>query len=85
MGLRAHYLQGVKQPGENVFRYEVVSSIEDTFSVILMIRPADAPRAQPIRWELSKADFAALPPGRLVRIPPEALMPLTGEATALPH
>ena len=85
VGLRAHYLQGVKQPGENVFRYEVVSSIEDTFSVILMIRPADAPRAQPIRWELSKADFAALPPGRLVRIPPEALMPLAGEATALPH
>ena len=85
VGLRAHYLQGVKQPGENVFRYEVVSSIEDTFSVILMIRPADAPQAQPIRWELSKADFAALPPGRLVRIPPEALMPLTGEATALPH
>ena len=85
VGLRAHDLQGVKQPGENVFRYEVASSIEDTFSVILMIRPADAPRAQPIRWELSKADFAALPPGRLVRIPPEALMPLTGEATALPH
>ena len=81
VGLRAHYLQAVSRPGENVFPYEVVSSIEDTFSVILMVRPVDAPRARPIRWELSKADYAALPPGQLVRIPPEALMPLTDPAS----
>lgn len=77
LGLRAHYLKGSAAPGENVFRYEVISAIEDTFSTILMIRPADHPQAQPLRWELSKEDYAALPPGNLVCIPPQALMPLT--------
>lgn len=76
VGLRAHYLKGADTPGENVFRYQVVSAIEDTFSMILMIRPADRPQAVPIRWELSKADYAALPTGNLVCIPPEALLPL---------
>ena len=76
VGLRAHYLKGADAPGENVFRYQVAAAIEDTFSMILMIRPADQPQATPIRWELSKADYAALPTGNLVCIPPEALLPL---------
>ena len=58
--------------------YQVVTAIEDTFSVILMICPAGRPQARPIRWELSKADYAALPPGQLVYVPPEALHPLRG-------
>lgn len=82
LGVRAHYLQGAAEPGENVFRYEIQCVIEDTFSIILMIHPADAPQAQPIRWELSKADYAALPPGQLAYIPPEALLPLWGEGLA---
>ena len=78
VGLRAHYLRGADRLGENVFRYQVDATIEDTFSFILMIRPADRPQAVPIRWELSKADYAALPPGQLAYIPPEALLPLWG-------
>ena len=78
VGLRAHYLRGADRLGENVFRYQVDATIEDTFSFILMIRPADRPQAVPIRWELSKADYAALPPGQLAYIPPEALLPLRG-------
>lgn len=70
--------QGADRLGENVFRYQVDATIEDTFSFILMIRPADRPQAVPIRWELSKADYAALPPGQLAYIPPEALLPLRG-------
>ena len=78
VGLRAHYLRGADRLGENVFRYQVDATIEDTFSFILMIRPADRPQAVPIPWELSKADYAALPPGQLAYIPPEALLPLRG-------
>lgn len=74
VGIRAHYIKGVSQPGENVFSYEVVSSIEDTFSVILVIRPTGAPEGAAIRWELSKADHAALPPGGLAHIAPEDLL-----------
>lgn len=73
-GIRAHFLRGAAEPGENVFRYEVVSAIEDTFSLILMIRPADCPQARPIRWELSKQDYAALPEGNLAEIRGEDIL-----------
>ncbi len=78
VGLRAHSLTPATEPGENVFPYEVVSITDDAFSVILMIRPADHPQAHPIRWDLPRQGYAALPPGHLVRVPPEALLPLRG-------
>lgn len=74
VGLRAHMIRGAAQPGENVFSYEILSAIEDTFSIILVIRPAGAPERAAIRWELSKADHAALPPGALAYVAPEDLL-----------
>ncbi len=76
VGVRSHTLQGAAEQGENVFPYEVVSVTEDAFSVTLMIRPQGCPQAQPICWALSRREYAALPPGGLVHIPPEALLPL---------
>ena len=77
-GIRAHFFKGTEQPGENVFHYEVLSAIDDTFSVILMIRPDAAAEDAALRWELSKDDYAALPPGNLARIAPENVLLLNG-------
>jgi hypothetical protein len=52
----------------------VLSAIEDTFSVILMICPEGGSREHPIRWELSKADYAALPSKDLAYIASENLL-----------
>ena len=77
-GIRAHFFKGVEQPGKNVFHYEVFSAIEDTFSVILMIRPDGAAENAALRWELSKDDYAALPAGNLACIAPEDVLLLNG-------
>ena len=77
-GIRAHFFKGVEQPGKNVFHYEVLSAIEDTFSVILMIRPDGAAENAALRWELSKDDYAALPAGNLACIAPENVLLLNG-------
>jgi molybdate transport system ATP-binding protein len=74
LGVRAHYIKGAAEPGDNVFRYEVLSAIEDTFSVILMICPQGGSREHPIRWELSKSDYAALPSKDLAYVAPEDLL-----------
>jgi molybdate transport system ATP-binding protein len=53
---------------------EVVRVIEDTFSFIIMIRPAGQDAA-PIRWELEKKDWQRLSGRELfVYFPPEAIM-----------
>ena len=74
LGIRAHQLQCVTEPGENVFAYEVVQTIEDTFSFILMIVPKGIDGAQPLRWELSKQDYRQLPDSGLVYLPPEEIL-----------
>lgn len=75
-GIRAHFLEPANAPGENVFPYEVVRTVEETFSYVLMIRTAGT-NSEPLRWELSKEAYRALPDTGLVRIPPEALLLLT--------
>lgn len=75
-GIRASFLEAAEAPGENVFPYEVVKTVEDTFSYVLLIRKQGF-EGTPLRWELSKEAYRALPESGLVRLPPGALMLLT--------
>ncbi len=72
-GIRAQSLEPAEAPGKNVFPYEVVKTIEDTFSYVLLIRKAGT-EGEPLQWELSKEAYRALPDTGLVRLPPEALL-----------
>ena len=74
VGIRAHDFRPAGGPGENVFPYEVLRTIEDTFSFILVIRPVGAPEDCAIRWELSKEDYRALPEQKLLHVPKEKLL-----------
>ena len=73
--IRAHFLSAQKTPtGENVFPMEVVRVIEDTFSVIIMVRPRGK-TVRPLRWELPKEHWQELNAGELyLCLPPEQLM-----------
>ncbi len=57
-GIRMHYIDIGE--GENTVCCDVVSEIENPFSFVVLIRPADAPNASPIGWELDKALWNAL-------------------------
>ena len=74
-GIRAHFLEPRdRAEGENVFPMEVVRVIEDTFSFIVMVRPAGQ-AAAPIRWELAKKAWHDLSGRELfIYFPPEAIM-----------
>ena len=74
VGVRAHDFAPVSQPGENTFPFEVIRTIEDTFSYILVVRPVGAPSDCALRWELSKEAYAALPAEPLLSIPKEKLL-----------
>jgi molybdate transport system ATP-binding protein len=76
VGIRAHDLRPATEPGENVFPYEVVKTVEEPFAMVMMIRVAGT-EGETIRWELSKEAYQALPAGNLVYFPPEALLCLT--------
>lgn len=73
IGIRAHDLQMAADEGVNTFPYEIVQTIEDAFSYILMIRPKGT-AASPLRWELSKERYRTLSDYPLVHIPPEKLL-----------
>lgn len=73
-GIRSHDMVPAAAPGPNTFPYEVVQTIEDTFNYILMIRPRGSGAPVPLRWEMTRAEYAALPPGKLVRLPPEKVL-----------
>ncbi len=75
-GIRAHFLEAAEEPGENVFPYEVVRTVEDTFSYVLLIRKRGF-EGPSLRWEMSKEAYHTLPANGLARLPPEALMLLT--------
>ncbi|MCI8593761.1 MAG: ATP-binding cassette domain-containing protein [Oscillospiraceae bacterium] len=77
VGIRAHDFQSAKISGENTFPFEVVRTIEDTFSFILMVRPRGAAEDCSLRWELSKEEFRALPKDGLLCIPKEKLLLLS--------
>ncbi len=80
IGVRAHYWLpvdlGVK--GENVVEGQVERVIEDTFSYIILYRPAHGGRRS-IRWEIPKAqDKEKKIPRGFIRVKSENIMLLSG-------
>ena len=75
-GIRAHYFQFASPEEENAFPFEIVRQIEDTFSMILMIRIAGSdPSQKPIRWEIGKEDWKSCPQNvRYARIAPPKIL-----------
>lgn len=70
IGIRSHYLHlvpsGEEKGRENVFRCRVLKIIEDVFSMVVMVRPSDAPaqsatdgHGQQLRLELPKEAWEA--------------------------
>jgi len=76
IGIRAHDLLPALNPGINTFPYEILQRIEDTFSMILMIRPKGGSGA-PLRWELSKEQYRCLEQCPFVSVAPEKILMLT--------
>ncbi|MCI8524510.1 MAG: ATP-binding cassette domain-containing protein [Oscillospiraceae bacterium] len=70
-GIRMHDL--APGPGPNGFRCEVVETIENPFSVTLLLRPVGT-HGTPLGWETDKARRRA--PGEIVEVhlPPEAIL-----------
>lgn len=60
IGIRAHFV--TPEAGENGFPCEVVRVVEDVFNTIVILRPEGAvPGAPPLRMELDKMAWRALP------------------------
>jgi molybdate transport system ATP-binding protein len=77
-GIRAHDIVLTDDPGPNTFEYEVVSTLRDTFSYILLVRKKGSECKSPLRLELSREKYESLSPlPRYVRIPPEKMLLLT--------
>ncbi len=74
VGIRMHDIAFGE--GENTIRCQVVSEIENPFSFVVMLRPADRPDAVPIGWELDKDLWTTLRDNQVtVHIPPSAILP----------
>lgn len=75
VGIRAHYMELRRAPGENVFAMEIVSVVEDVFSFLLMLRSRGT-EARPLRLELAKEDWLKMKNPREIYlyIPPENIM-----------
>jgi len=80
VGIRAHRFQLAEGPGENVFAYEVVNRIEDTFSLIFQIRRRGAEQAGLLRWEVDKSLGRTVPDTGYVRVPEGELLLLRRDA-----
>ncbi len=74
VGIRAHRFELCPAGTENSFPYEVIESIEDTFSFIFRIRHRDAPDAKTLRWETDKEIGRNLPSTGYVRVPQEEIL-----------
>ncbi len=73
VGIRMHHI-GLG-PGENPFLCDVISEIENPFSYVVMLRPADAPEAAPIGWELDKDLWRSIRSHQVtIHIPTEAIL-----------
>ena len=60
--MRARFVRPAGGPGENVFPCAVARVVEDVFSTIVILRPEGAePDAPPLRMELDKMIWRALP------------------------
>ncbi|USF28024.1 Vitamin B12 import ATP-binding protein BtuD [Firmicutes bacterium ASF500] len=61
-GVRARFIRPAGGPGENTFPCAVARVVEDVFSTIVILRPeGSAPDAPPLRMELDKMAWRALP------------------------
>lgn len=63
VGIRAHYFEyGEAMNSKNLFEIEIVKEIEDTFSIILMIRAKNqtGDNKSLIRWEVNKDKWKTL-------------------------
>ncbi len=61
-GIRSHQIHPAAEGEANAFPCRVERVVDDVFGAIVLLRPeAAAPEAPPLRMELSKEDWAALP------------------------
>lgn len=92
--IRAHYMEIISENDldrntttseKNIFPMEIIQEIEDTFSYILMVRPADSKTSAPIRFELEKEKWQQVKSAHchnnikniLLKIPADKLILLT--------
>ena len=76
VGIRAHEIILTDTEAlPNSFEYDIVSTLRDTFSYILLIRKKDAPAAKTLRLEMSREKYEAMAaPPKYMHIPPEKLL-----------
>ncbi len=73
-GIRMHDI--CPGEGENTVRCDVVSEIENPFSFVVMLRPANQPDAAPFGWELDKELWHQLRSHQVtIHIPQTAILP----------
>ncbi|TYZ22610.1 sulfate/molybdate ABC transporter ATP-binding protein [Selenomonas ruminis] len=77
VGIRAHFLEFRRQPGENTIPIDIVKVIEDTFSMLVMVRKAGSD-GKAIRCELPKKEWQQLKDATELYLyfPPEKIMVL---------
>ncbi len=76
VGIRAHdIILTDTESLPNSYEYDIVSTLRDTFSYILLIRKKSAPAAKTLRLEMSREKYeamTALP--KYMHVPPEKLL-----------
>ncbi len=78
VGIRAHFLEFRQLPGENTIPVDIVQVIEDTFSMLVMVRKAGSD-GKAIRCELPKQKWQQLQAAGVdlyLYLPPEKIMVL---------
>ena len=69
VGFRAHFFE-IAQSSKNSFAVEIIDVVEDTFSMLVMIRPQGS-AVKPLRWELGKELWQRVSPVNLFLTIPE--------------
>ena len=79
VGIRAHDIVLTNDPSlSNTFDCEIVSTLRDTFSYVLLIRRKDAGASKTLRLEMSREKYECLETlPKYMRLPPEKLLLLT--------
>lgn len=76
VGIRAHDIVLTDAEGlPNSFEYDIVSTLRDTFSYILLIRKKDAQSGRTLRLEMSREKYEAMgDPPKYMQLPPDKLL-----------
>lgn len=76
VGIRAHDFILTDTVGlQNAFEYDIVSTLRDTFSYILLIKRKNSTASKTLRLELSREKYAAMKVmPRFMHVPPEKLL-----------